>query len=749
MPESPSPSLPATDPTSAAGRAPAPTSEAPQGFSRTGLTLLAALGALLAGLLHLPPGRLFASEDWTRFHVFNREYLYSALRAGRLPLWNPHVALGRPFLADAETGFFYPPHLLYLALAPKWGAAVMLLLHAGLLCVGMALLARALGIGRNVAAAVALTFVACGAVSAPLASGQVLWFQGIAYLPLVLRLAMRLQDQPSLRRLTGLALLLALQLLGTHPQLFWMQAVGVVLFLGARGWPQLRGWPQSLQLWATPLLAWLAAQAWAVLLAAAQYLPFLELATQGNRQARSLELAGAWPLSSQGLASLLFPVPVDNWSDHLFSGSAVVALGVGGMLVRRDRNARALTALALFATVLALGTATPLFAAAFHLLPGLSFFRVHGRFGLWTVVALLLLAGLLLDQAQAARRGRILVLALSCLAALVALIHPTARQVMNPTARVAPPLALGLLCFLWLDRQALRTSVRTTLAIALVGLTLFELGLGTHVSYGTLVTQREYPAERPVAEILARQGLLQEGQSPPRVSLPFPFARENAGMRYGWSTFSGYVGLWLDRTWSYVHQAAGLQVPTTAVAFPAANVYRSPFPLPDTSLVLGLDPKTLRLAQAATVAPRAQVVGAARVVSGGFAQALQAVLRGPALRQVALVEEDVPSLPVDPVPGFQGSARVLRFAPEAITVQVEATHPALLILGEAYYPGWTAQVGERELACLPANAWMRAVPIPAGKHEIIFRYHSTWLVPGALLSILSLALALLVLRRCA
>ena len=447
-----------------------------------------------------------------------------------------------------------------------------------------------------------------------------------------------------------------------------MQAVAVTVFLAARGWPRsLRlGWKG----WAAPVLAWLAAHAWTALLVAAQYLPFLELATQGNRHARSLDFSGAWSLGSDGLASLLFPVPVGNWSDQLFSGSAVVALGVGGMLVRRDRNARALTALALFATALALGPATPLFAPAFHLLPGLSLFRVHGRFGQWTVVALFLLAGLVLDQSQPAPRGRILVLVLPCLAALVALIHPTARQVMSPTARVAPPLAVGLLCFLWLSRKPLWPLYRTTLVIALASLTLFELGLGTQVSYRTLVMRRTYPAERPVADLLARQSLLQDSQPPPRVSLPFPFARENAGMRYGWSTFSGYVGLWLDRTWTYVHEAAGLELPATASAFPAANVYRGSFPLPDTSVVLGLDPETRRLAHTTTVAPRAQVVGAARVVSGGLAQVLQSLLRVPAPRQVALVEEEVPSLPSIPVQGFQGSAHILRFAPEAITVQV-------------------------------------------------------------------------------
>ena len=705
--------------------------------------MLAALAALLAGLLHLPTGRLLSSGDWTRFHVFNREYLYGALRAGRLPLWNPHVGLGRPFLADVETAFFYPPHLLNLALTPDVAAAVLLLLHAGLMCVGMALLASALGMRRTAAAAVGLAFVACGAVSAPLAAGQVLWFQGIAWLPLVLLLAMRLQDQPCLRRACRLALLLALQLLGTHPQLFWMQSVGVTVFLTVRGWPQSR---RAWRGWLAPIGIWLAAHVWAVSLAAVQYLPFFELVTQGNRQVPSLELASAWSLGSPGLASLLFPVPVGNWSDHLFSGSAVLVLGVGAMLVLRDRKARALSALALFATVLALGPATHLFAPAFHFLPGLSFFRVHGRFSLLTVFALVLLAGLLLDQTQAARRGRILVLGLACLSALLALAHPAARQVMNPLARVVPVLGLGLLCFFWLDRARLRPFRRTILAIAMAGLSLFQLALGAHVAYRTLVTQQEYPAERPMAEILARQGLLQDGQPPPRVSVPFPFARENAGMRLGWSTFSGYSGLWLQRTWSYVHQATGLSVPAIAVAFPAANVYRGPFPLPETSLVLGLDPQSGRLAQATTVAPRAQVVGSA-LVAEDLRQALEGLGHGPDLRQVALVEESLPSLPIRPAPEFRGNAQVLHFAPETIKVQVEVTHPALLVLGEAYYPGWTAQVGEEELPCLPANAWMRAVPIPAGKQVVTFRYHSTWLVPGTLLSILSLALALLVLRR--
>ena len=714
-------------------------------LSRPALMLLACLGALLSALLHLPGGRLLSTVDWTRFHVFNREYLYQALRHGRLPLWNPHVALGRPFLADVETAFFYPPNLLYLVLSPNVGMVILVLAHAGLLTVGMAVLAQRLALGRGAAVAVALAFTCSGVVSAPLSAGQVLWFQGIAYIPIALTLAMHLQDRPSVRRVASLALVLGLQLLSTHPQLFWMQTVAGTVFLLIRGWPES---PRlSWRPWLASLGAWMAAHAWCALLVAAQYLPFVELIGQGNRQVRSLELASGWSLAPSGLASLLLPLPLNNWSDDLYSGSALAVLGLGGLVLSRDRDARALTAVALFSTILALGATTPLFALAFHVLPGLSFFRAHGRFALWLVLPLFLLAGRLLDLPSLPRRQRLVLLLLTIAASGLALAHPDGRQVVGAWPRSAWLLGAGLLASLWIGRLDAKPLLRHCLAGLLVAVTLVESMVGAHVTYRTLVEPRPYPAEPLVAEVLARQGLLQPGQPPPRVAIPYPIVRENAGMRHGWSTFSGYVGLWLGRTWNYVHRAAGLETPVSAVAFPAANVYRGPFPLRETSTILGLDPQSRQWALASAPAERAQVVGAAQLVQGGYAEALRYMVKGYDIRQAALVEEAIPSLPDHPPEGWRGQARIVDFAPEVVTVEVEASHAGLLALGEAYYPGWSAQIGSEVWPCVPANAWMRAVAVPAGRHTVIFRYRSTWLREGVLLSILSLSLILLVLRR--
>ena len=49
------------------------------------------------------------------------------------------------------------------------------------------------------------------------------------------------------------------------------------------------------------------------------------------------------------------------------------------------------------------------------------------------------------------------------------------------------------------------------------------------------------------------------------------------------------------------------------------------------------------------------------------------------------------------------------------------------MLAEPWYPGWTAEVNGHTAAVIPANGWMRAVPVPAGTRlavgdPVIFRH---------------------------
>ena len=115
------------------------------------------LGLGLAfSLVHLARPGVFESTDFLRFHVFNQEYLWGAIRAGRLPLWNPHVTCGRPFLADIESAFFYPPYWIHLLLSPRAAVSLLLVGHTALGLWAMNRLARALGIRAGLAVVPAL-----------------------------------------------------------------------------------------------------------------------------------------------------------------------------------------------------------------------------------------------------------------------------------------------------------------------------------------------------------------------------------------------------------------------------------------------------------------------------------------------------------------------------------------------------------------------------------------------------------------
>jgi hypothetical protein len=47
-----------------------------------------------------------------------RAYAAHAIRSGRIPLWNPYLFLGVPFVANPQSGVFYPPNLILDWLLP-------------------------------------------------------------------------------------------------------------------------------------------------------------------------------------------------------------------------------------------------------------------------------------------------------------------------------------------------------------------------------------------------------------------------------------------------------------------------------------------------------------------------------------------------------------------------------------------------------------------------------------------------------
>src|SRR5579859_5663318 len=106
----------------------------------------AAVGFLAAALAFYYPlvflGRALVDYDAFVYFYPQRVFLAHALLAGQLPLWDPDLFLGVPFLANPQTAVLYPPSWLFLLGPVQTIYAAQLVLHAFLAGFFTYLLAR-------------------------------------------------------------------------------------------------------------------------------------------------------------------------------------------------------------------------------------------------------------------------------------------------------------------------------------------------------------------------------------------------------------------------------------------------------------------------------------------------------------------------------------------------------------------------------------------------------------------------------
>src|SRR4051794_8697319 len=98
------------------------------------------LGLLVLAVVAIyAPFLLTGTAQWDAIevHYSAQRYLSESIRSGHLPFWTPYLFTGFPFLADLQTGAWYPLNWPFLlsGISPDT-MNVELALHALIACVG-------------------------------------------------------------------------------------------------------------------------------------------------------------------------------------------------------------------------------------------------------------------------------------------------------------------------------------------------------------------------------------------------------------------------------------------------------------------------------------------------------------------------------------------------------------------------------------------------------------------------------------
>ncbi|MBM3128726.1 MAG: YfhO family protein [Chloroflexi bacterium] len=467
-----------------------------------------------------------------------------ALRQGRLPLWEPRMLMGFPLYAEGQISALYPLHPILYGLFPiDLATNYDILLHLSWVAVGTYLFLRVLKLQPASACLGALAFGFGGFFLPRLQHMSVM--ATASWLPWVLwawEQHERTRDaKKRLRWFALLALFIAMQLLGGHPQFAFMTVLLLCLYalvnwkrdenLSLRAISAKQS-PSNPEIASSqkPLLAMtrlrarffeyfdpprvvlvVLAATLGALLTAVQLLPTYELSTVSNRAAGLLpQFFHAFSLRAAHYLMLFHPFllgdPYPRVSVEVigYIGLLPVILALAAPFVRRDRRVIFFLIIALVALFLGLGDQNA-FYRGLRYLPLFNYFRVPSRFFYWYTFAAAILAALTFDYLLARARATLRLtretkIALGIFTIAIALVIGGAPIIPLDTWLTWwtwLPFALALLAA-WIVLGARRgLFARNTLIALVLGVTAFDLAAWA------AVYSKNYDELTPVADFYA------------------------------------------------------------------------------------------------------------------------------------------------------------------------------------------------------------------------------------------------------
>jgi hypothetical protein len=732
--------------------------------SRWAWPAAAAIVPVLIATAYLGHGRTLAWRDTARILAPVRPFVVDALRHGRLPLWNPYVGAGAPLFADAIHGVLHPLSLLSALVSD--GVDVLILMYLAAAGLGAWLAARSFGASPAAAAAAGIGYGASGAVLATTSLVQCM--SGAATIPWVIAAARGVgigtrHAMPMLALATG-AMVLGGDLQGT------VIAAGAALLVAAEG----GGTRAAGRAAATVALG--------LLVGSVQLLPTWSIM---QRSLRVYDFdpttAHQWALQPWRLLELVVPGLVGGrpGPTHVaafvalepegrfslpFLSSVLVGLPIAVAAVAgvRTRTGRVLAATAGVLLWLALGHRLGA-QQALSWVPIWKSFRYAEKLVpyLSLLVAVLASIGVEAIATSPADRRRatwaVLGFALASALGVEAFIRTLPPRVASPDAalQVAANASAGLAAFAvvalatgaWLLLSGRWPRATVTAFVALVTLH------AAATSRFALLAIPDFGRERPPALAAPPPG--------PRLATPRIFdprngldpgatadfhSLESAGGALNYNVRSRIDNI--DVTGALISRR--FELLWTELGSDRWFAYRR-YGVTHVALPRWFEPANLKVAkrsaEGGTIADQTDRLLFYAVPHrpwASFAEAVRPVaspidtLR--ATREAILASSPAVVLEGTDAPAVaHGRILAIERRPERVTIDAEADGDGLLVVNDAFFPGWSAKIDGAPARIIPADVLVRAVPFPAGRHRLEMTYSPREVPIGAALTGLGLA----------
>ena len=757
------------------------TSQRPFFYGILGLLFLNLL--LFSDILFDSRGQVLSSSQADLFLHFAawRQFGFDQLRQGHLILWNPHYLCGTPFLGNFESALLYPFNWIFLVLPLGAALNAGLILHVFLAGLFTFLWAFHRGIRPLSCFTAGVVFMWGGAFYLHLFAGHLPNLCAMVWAPLIFLSLDGLLDKPSLRWVLLGIFAVAMQILAGHPQYVYFTAIiaGIYLLLNLKGnqakWRVL-GTAGAIYAGASLVTAvqlWTGAEA------------FLECARNIPLEFKK---ASSFSFPPQNILTLVLPGFFGNlttahywsqwflWEVSLFIGSGAFFLVLTGVFFGKPGVRKWALATAAIALVLSLGSSTPLYPLLYHYAPLFKGMRGICKFDFLISLFLAMLCGIGLDtliKNKKFPRGPVMMTGIMGLmffggelwilnsidqglkggwgqwfssigwlkSSFSAMDLPAQEQYLKEAGLdSAMSLFIGGCSCLFLTALFSFRKLTPVAVYSVVGLVILELFLFARQN-------------RPTFELSTLEKKYDQIRN---------FYQKNPGEYrvYGTGSASlvtGGLDLWEDepmvlgRYGRFVCYSQGLSENQLFSVLPIYQRFHPVFAMMRLKYRVWMDQGPARFYPLPlNPLPRMLLVNhwevmpdSARVLPALFAPGFD-----PA--QKVFLEQNP-----DPLPGGAKTAGVVKWkdlTTDRVEIEADTPQASLLLVTDNYSAGWKGEAlpgsAQSSYQVLPADYFLRAIPLSAGKHHFILEYRPFAFVLGKWVSIFSCLIYVVVLILC-
>jgi hypothetical protein len=428
-----------------------------------------------------------------------------------------------------------------------------------------------------------------------------------------------------------------------------------------------------------------------------------------------------YSLPGRGLLEIFLPNGTRYADCAPFVGAAVTALALVGLAAFwNDRRVRIALLFGAAAGAWALGAGTPLHGALFTLVPGFDKARIPVRTILILHLSLSVLAAFGMDALSSRAHGRWV---RRVAWALFALGSAVAAWAIGDTAMDDRVIRTGLLsmalagAFAAYQKERLGRGALLAMILAMSMTEMQGISTATYTSRfqeGGMRFLKHLEGDADVADFLRREQL----RTPVRIAVNEPDMPANFGDWHGVDVLQGYVaGVPANLLRAELHSPRAQQI-FAVTHYVARKAPGRPSQFEGRS--------GLRVYRAEDHRPRSWSVHeafAARdenelwsLVQQKLDLRKQTAILGEAPRLAACEGDDV---------------GITAYGANRVRVRAAMVCAGMVILGDAYYPGWEARVDGTPTKIWEAYGAARGVVVPAGTHEVEFRFRPKAVLYGS------------------